>query len=99
MYAEGGAKVKTTVSASAEACRHRCKSSALTAATRSNHIQLIMPRVSIREGDAYVLGFRVRCTKPFAIPQAALMKQAAPWTSYGEGGSSPIEVGADWTEQ
>ena len=98
VYTEGGAKVKTTVSAGTEGTPASLQIECVDSGARSNHIQLILSRVSVREGDAYVLGFHVRCTKPFAIPHAQLMKQAAPWTSYGEGGSGPIAVGAGWTE-
>ena len=98
VYTEGGAQVKTTVSASTDGTPASLQIECVDSGARSNHIQLILSRVSVRERDAYVLGFRVRCTKPFAIPHVELMKQAAPWTSYGEGGSGSIAVGAGWTE-
>ncbi|MCX5644206.1 MAG: hypothetical protein NTZ17_05915 [Phycisphaerae bacterium] len=98
VYTEGGAKVKTTVSTSAEGTPASLQIACVDSGARPNHIQLILPRVSVRDGDAYVLAFRVRCMKPFAIPHIELMKQSAPWTSYGEGGSSPIEVGAGWAD-
>ena len=99
VYTEGGAKVKTVVAPSTDGVPASLQIECADSGARSNHIQLSIPHVSVRGGDAYVLGFRVRCTKPLAIPQVALMKQAAPWTSYGEGGSNPIKVGADWTGQ
>jgi hypothetical protein len=98
VYAEGGARVKTTVSASVEGTPASLCIECAESGARANHIQLIMPRVSIRAGDAYVLAFRVRCTKPFAIPHVELMKQSAPWTSYGDGGSRSMAVGGDWTD-
>lgn len=98
VYTEGGAKVKTTVSASTEGTPASLQIECADSGARSNHIQLSMSRVSVREGNAYVLGLRVRCTKPFAVPQVALMKRSAPWNSYGDGGSKAIKVGAGWTE-
>jgi hypothetical protein len=98
VYTEGRAKVTTTVSAGTGGTPASLQIECVGSGTRSNHIQLVFPRVSVREGDAYALGFRVRCTKPFAIPNAQLMKQSAPWTSYGDGGSNPIKVEAGWTE-
>jgi hypothetical protein len=99
VYTEGGAKVKTAVSPSTEATPASLQIECIDSGARTNHIQLSMSRVSVRAEDAYVLGFRVRCTKPFAIPQVALMKQSAPWAGYAEGGSSPSAVRAGWTEQ
>ncbi len=93
VYTEGGAKVKTT--ASAGSLQIEC----VAGGERANYIQLIMPRVSIREGDCYLFGFRIRCTKAFAIPQVALMKRTAPWTSYGQSGSNRIEVATSWSER
>jgi len=98
VYTEGGAKVKTTVEAGTGDAPASLEIECTSSGNRPSHIQLILRRVSIKSGDCYVLGFRGRCTKPFAIPQLALMKQTTPWTRYGEGGSSAIEVGAAWTE-
>jgi len=99
VYTEGGAKVKTTVAAGSGGEPASLQVECVAGGDRANHIQLIMPRVSIREGDCYLFGFRVRCTKAFVIPQVALMKRTSPWTSYGDGGSSSLAAGADWTEQ
>jgi hypothetical protein len=99
VYTEGGAKVKMAVSPGTNETPAALHVECTASGDKPNHIQLILPRVSVTEGDSYVLRFRARSTQPFAIPHAALMKQSAPWPSYGEGGSSPIKVGADWTEQ
>jgi hypothetical protein len=99
VHAEGGAKVKTTISTETEGTPALLQIDCAGSGTQSNHIQLILSHLAVREGDSYVFGFRVRCTKPFAIPHLALMKQSTPWTGYGEGGSSPIKVGIGWTEQ
>jgi hypothetical protein len=98
VYTEGGAKVKTTVSAGAESSPASLQIECAAGGDRSNHIQLILPQVSVHDGDSYVFEFRVRCTKPFVISEVALMKQAAPWTGYGESSSNRIEVGAGWTD-
>jgi hypothetical protein len=98
VYTEGGAKVKTTVSASPEGTPGSLQLECAAAGSSTNHIQLILPRVAIHEGDCYLFGFRVRGTQVFAIPQVALMKRTAPWTSYGQSGSNRIEVGTGWTE-
>ena len=98
VYTEGGAKVKTTISADAEGAPASLQIECAGSGERPNHIQFIMPRVSVSDGDCYVFEFRVRCTKPFVISPLALMKQSAPWTSYGQSGSRPIEVGAGWTD-
>ncbi len=95
VYTEGGAMVTTTVSGgSLASLQIEC----VAGGERTNHVQLIMPRVSIRDGGCYLFGFRVRCTKAFAIPQVALMKRTAPWTGYGQSGSNRIEVETGWTE-
>jgi hypothetical protein len=96
VYTEGGAKVKTTVLAGAPAS---LQIEGVAGGERANHVQLIMPRVLIREGDRYLFAFRVRCTKALVIPQVALMKRTAPWTSYGQSGSNRIEVGTGWSER
>jgi hypothetical protein len=98
VYTEGGAQVKMTVSAGSDGVPGSLQIECVAGGERTNHIQLIMPRVSIREGDCYLFGFRVRCTKAFVIPQVALMKRTAPWTGYGQGGSNRIAVGTDWSE-
>lgn len=95
VYTEGGAQVKSTVVGTPAALQVECVNSG----TKSNHIQLILPRVSIKDGDGYLLGLRVRCTRPFAVPPLALMKQTAPWTKYGEGGSGSIKVETGWTDR
>ena len=99
VYTEGGAKVKTTVSAAGEGSPASLEIECAASGDRANHLQLIMPRVSIRNGDGYVLAFRARSTKPLVISQVALMKQSSPWTSYGQGGSTRIEIGTDWTDR
>jgi hypothetical protein len=99
VYTEGGAKVKTTVSAGTGGAPASLQIECVTGGERANHIQLIMPRVSIRAGDCYLFGFRVRCTMAFVVPQVALMKRTAPWTSYGQSGSNRIEVGTGWSDQ
>jgi hypothetical protein len=99
VYTEGGAKVKTAVSAGSGDAPGSLQIECLAGGERANHIQLIMPRVSIREGDCYLFGFSVRCTKAFVIPQVALMKRTAPWTGYGQNGANRIEVGTGWSEQ
>jgi hypothetical protein len=99
VYTEGGAQVKTTVSADTGDAPAALRIECMAGGDRANHIQLIMPRVSIRDGDRYLLGFRVRCTKALAIPQIALMKSTAPWTGYGRNGSNRVEVGTGWSDQ
>jgi hypothetical protein len=99
VYTEGGAKVKTTVSPGSGGAPGSLQIECIAGGERANHIQLIIPRVSIREGDCYLFGFCARSTKVFAIPQIALMKRTAPWTSYGQDGSNRIEVGTGWSEQ
>jgi hypothetical protein len=99
VYTEGGAKVKTTVSPGPGGAPGSLQIECLAGGERANHIQLIMPHVSIREGDCYLFGLSVRCTKAFVIPQVALMKRTAPWTGYGQNGANRIEVGTGWSEQ
>jgi hypothetical protein len=98
VYAEGGAQVKTTVSAAPGDAPALLRIDCAAGSDKANHIQLIMPRVSIREGDGYLFAFRVRCTKAFVIPQVVLMKRTSPWTNYGQEGSNRVEVGTDWSE-
>jgi hypothetical protein len=98
VYTEGGAKVKTTVAAGADGAPAVLQIACDASGSRANHIQLIMPRVAVREGDGYVLAFRARGTKPLALAQAALMKPSSPWTSYGQGGATRIEVGTEWAD-
>jgi len=98
VYTEDGAKVRTAVSAGTGGVPASLQIECVAGGERSNHIQLVMPRVSIRDGDCYLFGFRVRCTKAFVIPQVALMKRTAPWTGYGQSASNRIEVGTGWSE-
>jgi hypothetical protein len=99
VYTEGGAKIKTTVSTGSGGTPGVLQIECIAAGERASHIQLIVPRVSIRKGECYLFRFRVRCTKAFAIPSLALMKRGAPWTSYGASGSKRIEVATGWSEE
>lgn len=98
VHTEGGAQVRTTVTPGAGETPAFLQLECTAGGDRTNHIQLIASRLALKEGDGYVLGFRVRCTRPFAIPQLALMKPTSPWTRYGDGGSHPIDVGTGWSE-
>ena len=99
LYTEGGARAKMTLRAqpagSTAALRIECAASG----ERSNHIQLIVAGLAIREGEGYLFTFRVRSTETFTIPRIALMRQSAPWTSYGPSEPGSIAVETDWAER
>jgi len=52
--------------------------------TETGHIQFSTNGLSIKEGDYFVFAFRARGPKPFTIRNIKLIKQSAPWTTYGQ---------------
>lgn len=66
--------------------------------TKSNHIQLYLCGLTVREGESYAFTFGTRCTKPFAIPVVQLGKSDPPYTRYGKGQDQTIPVSSEWAE-
>jgi hypothetical protein len=99
VHTEGSAKARTTTlkpeaKGRLPVWRIECSASG----TSAGHIQLYNRGLSIKEGDYYEFFLRVRSTKPFTLGAIALMKQTAPFTSYGSVGASPLALGSDWTD-
>ncbi|MFA5190674.1 MAG: right-handed parallel beta-helix repeat-containing protein [Verrucomicrobiia bacterium] len=92
VHSENGAKARMTKAG--EALQIECAASG----TKGNHIQLHKSGFPVREGDYFELSFRARCTKPFKIHSVGLSSPGAPWTSYGKGSTTAIEVGSEWVD-
>jgi hypothetical protein len=94
-YQEHGAKASMTYDAATAACRVHCDSPGAT----GSDIQLSAMPFPVRTDTPLQLRFRARCTKPFDLPGAALMKAGPPWTSYSHGDGGPsTRIGTEWTE-
>ena len=65
-----------------------------------NQIQLFARQLPVKKGEYYQFRFRARCEKGFIVhpDNLALMKQGPPWSSYGRGEFSKMEMGSEWCE-
>ncbi|MBW4055876.1 MAG: right-handed parallel beta-helix repeat-containing protein [Proteobacteria bacterium] len=78
--------------------KYTLKITSVISGTAPNHIQLYNHGLFIRDGDYFVFTFRARGTKPFTIHNIKLIKQSAPWTTYGDGGQTNLKITSDWTD-
>lgn len=98
VYSEGGARAAGgPAAAGATKSPARVELRCERPGAASNHIQLSRGGLPVREGDLYELQFRARSTRPFVMSRISLMKQTAPWTSYGTAGPVDLKIGADAT--
>ena len=98
VYAESGAQVKSeSILPGSKGELPVLNVECVSNGSALNHIQLSNRDLQIKEGEYYELGFQARCSKPFEITNISLMKESAPWTSYGNGISLKVEVGPRWT--
>jgi hypothetical protein len=96
IHQEGGAAcVLTPVPAAAGGqvgYRIECKASGGAA----HHVQVIVPGLSTRDGQYYLLNLRARCSKPMKAERVVLMKDGPPWTAYATGTS--LAIGTEWAD-
>jgi len=97
LHAEGGAGclLKPLLPEKEAGYRLECQ----TPGTRSNHLQLSLGSLTIREGEYLLFAFRARCSRPFTPAHVALIKGGPPWTSYTESVVHPLKIGPNWSEQ